>query len=329
VTDKKATILSKCDQSAQTSVQGPGQIFMRRISTDFEKGFSGDWKVPSVDMQDKFALPEEAKAIAKILPLILRRMVRLIIGTISFPAVVEMLRSVYVEEAQKKLVRDGTNPTKSALALVSGIDTRVVSNVIKDDFSLDIEPQKLIPEAALLDTWLKDPFFQDPTSQKPALLPIEGRGKTFHGLVLRSIGRNITVKTVLDKLLASGNVGVVPGNIDRVEMLSLFYSPISSDVANLTDIAFLEASRILSTVSHNIDTEQDKRVPQQGRWTYRLNQKKYSEFRQRARQLLEKQIKEGESLLEEFEEPTKQPGQLTVGIGWYQWGDHEPEKEVE
>ncbi len=283
--------------------------------------------MPSVAMQDKFTLPEEARAIAKVLPLILRRIVRLIIGTISFPAVVEMLRSVYVEEAQKKLLRDGTNPTKSALALVSGLDTRVVSHIIKSDFSLDIEPQKMIPEATLLDTWLKDPFFQDPSSQKPALLPIEGRGKTFHGLVLRSIGRNITVKTVLDKLIASGNVRVISGNINRVEMLSLFYSPISGDIANLTDIAFLEASRILSTVIHNINTEPEKRVPQQGRWTYRLDQSNYSEFRQRARQLLEKQIKEGESLLEEFEEPTQQPGQLTVGIGWYQWGDHEPEEE--
>jgi len=82
--------------------------------------------MPSVAMQEKFALPEEAKSIAKILPLVLRRIVRLVIGTISFPAVVEMLRSVYVEEAQKKLLRDGTNPTKSALALVTGLDTRVV-----------------------------------------------------------------------------------------------------------------------------------------------------------------------------------------------------------
>ncbi len=285
--------------------------------------------MPSVAMQDKFALPEEARAIAKILPLILRRMVRLIIGTISFPAVVEMLRSVYVEEAQKKLLRDGINPTKSALALVSGLDTRVVSNIIKSDFSLDIEPQKMIPETTLLDTWLKDPFFQDPVSQKPALLPIEGRGKTFHGLVLRSIGRNITVKTVLDKLVTSGNIRVISGNINRVEMLSQFYSPISSDVANLTDIAFLEASRILSTVIHNINTDPDKRVPQQGRWTYRLDQNNYDKFRQRTRELLDKQIKEGESLLEEFEEPTQQPGQLTVGIGWYQWGEHEPEEEVE
>jgi len=282
-----------------------------------------------VAMQDKFALPEEAKSIAKALPLVLRRMVRLIVGTISFPAIVDMLRTVYVEEAQRKLIKDGTNPTKSALALVTGLDTRVVSSVIDSNFNLDIEPQKISPEAALLDTWAKDPFFQDPNTEKPALLPIEGRGRTFNGLVLKSVGRNITVRTVLNKLVESGNVRIVSKNTDRVEMLSVFYSPISSDVANLTDIAFLEASRILSTVIHNMNAEEEKRVPQQGRWTYRLNPENYNEFRKRARKLLNKQIKEGESLLEEYEEATKQDDQLTVGIGWYQWGDHEPEEEVE
>ena len=160
-------------------------------------------------------------------------------------------------------------------------------------------------------------------------MPIEGRGRTFNGLVLKSVGRNITVKTVLNKLVESGNVKIVSGNTDKVEMLSVFYSPISSDVANLTDIAFLEASRILSTVLHNMNAEKDDRVPQQGRWTYRLDPKNYKEFRKRARHLITKQIKEGESLLEEYEEAAKQDGQLTVGIGWYQWGDHEPEEEVE
>jgi hypothetical protein len=58
-----------------------------------------------------------------------------------------------------------------------------------------------------------------------------------------------------------------------------------------------------------------------------LDPRNYKEFRKRARQLLDKQIKEGESLLEEFEEAAKAPGQITVGIGWYQWGDHEPEEE--
>ena len=280
-------------------------------------------------MQENFALPEDSKSVAKILPLVLRRIVRLIVGTISFPAFVEMLRSVYVEEAQKKLILDGTKPTKSALALITGLDTRVVSNVIESDFNLDIDPQKISPEAALLETWAKDPFFQSSEFQKPAILPILGRGKSFHDLVVRTVGRNITVKTVIDKLIESGNIKVVPGNVDKVEMLSVFYSPISGDVANLTDIAFLEASRILNTVIHNMKSVEENRVPQQGRWTYRLNPKSYKEFRERVRVLLDQQIKEGESLLEEFEEPTKQPGQLTVGIGWYQWGDHESDEEVE
>ncbi|MDX1408572.1 MAG: hypothetical protein R3330_10580, partial [Saprospiraceae bacterium] len=91
----------------------------------------------------------------------------------------------------------------------------------------------------------------------------------------------------------------------------------------------IEASRVLSAVIHNMRAEPDTRVPQQGRWTYRLDPKKYRDFRRKARHLLEKQIKEGESLLEEFEEPAKEPGQVTVGIGWYQWGDLETEEEDE
>jgi hypothetical protein len=80
-------------------------------------------------------------------------------------------------------------------------------------------------------------------------------------------------------------------------------------------------------VIHNIQSEPELRVPQQGRWTYRLDPKNYVEFRKRARELIDKQIKDGDKLLEEFEEREKQPGQLTVGIGWYQWGDHHDDNE--
>ncbi len=52
-------------------------------------------------------------------------------------------------------------------------------------------------------------------------------------------------------------------------------------------------------------------------------------FRQKIRDLLRKQIKEGEKLLEGFEEPSKEDDQMTVGIGWYQWGDHAPAEEDE
>jgi hypothetical protein len=192
-----------------------------------------------------------------------------------------------------------------------------------------IQAQSVNPENALIDMWTSDPFFLNSKTGEPAQLPISGRGKTFQGLVLKAIGRNITVKTVMDRLLAWGSIRVNHGDIDTVELMSRTYLPLSDDRVKHTEIGLLEASRVLGAVIHNMNSEAEIRVPQQGRWTYRLAPERYKDFRKRARQLLDKQIKEGESLLEEFEEPAKTPGQITVGIGWYQWGDHEPKEEDE
>ena len=239
----------------------------------------------------------------------------------------EIIRSIYVEEAEKKLSRTGSKPTKSALALMTGLDTRVVTTVLNSQGNVSLEPKQICAENALLDMWFNDPFFADPETNEPALLPVEGRGRTFQGLILKSVGRNITVKTVLDRLLSSGNITLHSGAIERVELLSHHYTPISNDVAKMTDIAYVESSRVLSAAIHNMNTDPELRVPQQGRWTYRLAPENFLKFRMEARDLLEKQIREGEQLLEKYEEVKKQPGQLTVGIGWYQWGGHETDEE--
>jgi len=201
----------------------------------------------------------------------------------------------------------------------------VVSSILKENKNPSAVPVAANPENALIDIWSSDETFQDKTSGEPAILPIEGRGRTFQSLVLRAIGRNITVKTVLDRLLKGGTVQVVHGDIPRVELVSRFYNPISSDYAKSTEVGLLESSRVLSAVLYNSKCDVEERVPQQGRWTYRLDPKNYKKFRSECRQLLENQIKEGDALLEKFEETQKKPGQLTVGIGWYQWGDHDTE----
>lgn len=286
--------------------------------------------MPGVVMKNNLNQQDEANSITHFLSRVFRRVVRLVIGTVSLPALYDILKAIYVEEAQKKLERDGSKPTKSAIALMTGLDTRVVSTLMTQDLEEAIQVQNVNPENSLIDMWSSDPFFQDPETGEPAPLPISGRGRTFQGLVLKAIGRNITVKTVMDKLLAWGAIKVNRGDIDTVELVSRTYLPLTDDRIKHTEIGLLEASRVLSAVVHNMNADAESRVPQQGRWTYRLNAERYQEFRQRTRDLLDKQIKEGESLLEEFEEQTKQPGQVTVGIGWYQWSDHEPdEKEVE
>jgi len=47
--------------------------------------------------QENNEVPVDAKAITEVLPLVLRKIVRLLVGTVSYPALVEILRSVYVE----------------------------------------------------------------------------------------------------------------------------------------------------------------------------------------------------------------------------------------
>lgn len=285
--------------------------------------------MPGLAMRDKVGLPDDATSITHFLSRVFRKVVRLVIGTVSLPALVDILKAIYVEEAQKKLIREGSKPTKSALALITGLDTRVVSSVLSQNLESTIRTQNANPEVALLDTWHLDPYFRDESSGTAASLPILGRGRTFQTLVLRTIGRNVTVKTVMDRLLTAGNIRVIEGDIEEVELLSRVYQPLSDDRVKQVEVGLIEASRVLTAVVHNMGSEPELRVPQQGRWTYRMSPKKYKKFRVKARSLLEKQIKEGEELLEEFEESSKEPGQYTVGIGWYQWSDHEPEEEAE
>jgi len=278
-------------------------------------------------MQNNVNQQDDAKSITHFLSRVFRKVVRLVIGSASLPALIDILKAIYVEEAEKKLIREGSRPTKSAIALMTGLDTRVVTSLMAQNLDSTIQNQNLNPEHALIDMWSSDPYFQDAESGKPAKLPIVGRGRTFQTLVLRAIGRNITVKTVIGRLQASNNIRVIQDNVEEVELLSVLYSPVSDDRAKQTEVGLIEASRVLSAVIHNMSSDPEVRVPQQGRWTYRLSPDKYKEFRKEVRELLGKQIKEGELLLERFEETTKQPGQLTVGIGWYQWSDQIPEEE--
>ena len=182
----------------------------------------------------------ENSAVHQVLPLLFRKIVRLLVGTISFPVLADLLKSLYVEEAKKKLEQSNSKPTKSALALITGLDTRVVSSVLRNNNDQTAVPISANPENSLIDIWNSDESFQDPISKTAAILPIEGKGRTFQTLVLRVIGRNITVKTVLDRLLEGGTVRIIDGDIPRIELISKFYNPISSDNAKATEIGLLE-----------------------------------------------------------------------------------------
>ena len=86
--------------------------------------------MPQVVMSNNLNQQDDATSITHFLSRVFRRVVRLVIGTVSLPALYDILKAIYVEEAQKKLEREGSKPTKSAIALMTGLDTRVVSALL-------------------------------------------------------------------------------------------------------------------------------------------------------------------------------------------------------
>ncbi len=130
--------------------------------------------MPGVVMKKDMNQQDDAKSITHFLSQVFRKVVRLVIGTVSLPALYDILKAIYVEEAQKKLRRDGNKPTKSAIALMTGLDTRVVSSLMNENLENTIQAQSVNPENALIDMWTSDPFFMNVGTYPRTVRPVGG-----------------------------------------------------------------------------------------------------------------------------------------------------------
>ena len=52
--------------------------------------------------------PGESASLTDAVRLVLRRIIRLLVGSVSYPALADLIKVIYVEEAEKKLERSGT-----------------------------------------------------------------------------------------------------------------------------------------------------------------------------------------------------------------------------
>ena len=63
--------------------------------------------MPGLVMNSSLNQQDDAKSITHFLSRVFRKVVRLVIGSVSLPVLTDILKAIYVEEAQKKLVREG------------------------------------------------------------------------------------------------------------------------------------------------------------------------------------------------------------------------------
>ncbi|MDX2510560.1 MAG: hypothetical protein QNK25_00760, partial [Desulfobacterales bacterium] len=113
---------------------------------------------------------------------VFRKLIRLLIGKISLKKLQEMIQVIFVEEAEVILKKEkpGKNVALSALAVVSGIDTRTLSRIkAKESYLKPFHKEKrflrqITPECSVLDVWESSETYKNPKTGKPIVLPING-----------------------------------------------------------------------------------------------------------------------------------------------------------
>lgn len=140
----------------------------------------------------------EANWLIKTLEAMLRPLARMLVGRVSVHAVCDLLKQLYLQEAARKLEDNGERMTRASLAMLSGWDTRTVTEAL--DRGISVDATRIWPELGIMALWQSDPKYKVRRTGEPKELSLYGDGPNFFKLVVRAIGRNITPKAVMGKL---------------------------------------------------------------------------------------------------------------------------------
>jgi hypothetical protein len=271
---------------------------------------------------------QDASVLTRAVENLFRKLIRFLLGRITLVKLQEMIRYIFIEEAENKLKRE--NPEKNIsltkLALLSGIDTRTLTKVRNSEgyrqplYRESKFLREFTPGAAILDFWSSRQPFVDPRSGKAKILKISGEGSSFETLFSGCIrGRGVTAKSLLQRLAESGAVEI-DHEKGTVKLLKRSYLPSSSsDQQGSIQMGFSAIGNMLDTVIHNVeslDTGAD-RLYQQGAWTYRLSPHNREAIRSSLRQLLADTDKKARKIFSKYEDVNASPEQFTSGISLF------------
>ena len=123
------------------------------------------------------SLPSSRDTIpAKLFYSALRRLLRplvkaLVAHGVIFPAVVELLRELYVDVAREDFVVKGKEQTLSRINLITGVTRREVRRLISREPEADEAPQALSLSARIISVWLGNQDYID-SRNRPLPLPL-------------------------------------------------------------------------------------------------------------------------------------------------------------
>jgi len=191
--------------------------------------------------------------IKQMLIQIFRPLVRILLRlNVPFSQVSDVLKWTYVDVANRHFGLNGKSPTKSRIAVITGLSRTQVDLQMKLDlFSNDISHRKWHRAGRVLTGWIEDKNFID-HHERPKIIPLESKIEPdFRTLVERYSG-GATYRSILDELLISKAVEVDDEGF--VELIKPYYLS-ENDPDDLQNIDFLGLSTqyLLETIDHNID----------------------------------------------------------------------------
>ena len=145
--------------------------------------------------------PEAARLQAPLARL-LRPLVRLLVRAgITFPAICDLLRELYVNVAEYDFALPGKSQTDSRVSLLTGIHRKEVARLRGAGAPVSIVPAAVSRTSRILARWIAAPEFTDADGKPLPLARGEADGTpSFEGLV-SSVTRDLRPRAVLDEWL--------------------------------------------------------------------------------------------------------------------------------
>lgn len=271
--------------------------------------------------------PGEAAILTIAVENVFRKLIRFLVGRISLVRLQEMIRYIYVEEAEKNLRAEnpGKNVPMTKLALITGLDTRTLVQVrkrLETDYGQYRQQflSELTPESAIIEAWVQRAG--DPDSGERPILSYGNETSEFEKLVKATIsGRGITIQSIIERLVASRSIAQ-NRETRTLELLVDEFSPyLSDDEPSMVNAALSSISSLISTVEHNLKAKQTDRFFQRQFWTFRLSEEDREDFRNAMRERLEKYKLDTEDSMETWEVEDYSEGLVTAGVGFYYFED--------
>ena len=260
---------------------------------------------------------------------VLRRLIRVLIGNMSLARLEELVRLVYVEEAERRLHQEFADRSAPAgqLSLLTGVDSRQVNKVRSHPAYRERDREgafmhRMTPTTHLLDRWSTDPELQDPVTGEPRVLEVFGEGYSVETIMQSSrFVRGVTPKAVAERLVLSG--AAEWDEAGRLHMLTVKFQPSASrDVEGAIEIGFNAVGHLVDTVITNLEhLDEGEAYYQRAFWTNRLAPQQAVAFRSELTKLMKRFEKKGCQVLIDYEMTLESPSQITGGFGLYYFED--------